>query len=705
MPFSGSPWYIELASDDGVLNGSRGGAVADYGSHFGVKATLYENQPLYMGNVAAVAHSLGDNPGRCLGGKFDRTYFELFDEDDEPVALERQVHFESWGWRETLTAPGYVVHATVLTLAEDAHLLLLDVRGKPGVKLRMRVYADERTKHIDRFNEYEGSTRSEASLEGERDELHIDRGFEAADPSMRHLHRVYRFSERIDDFRSSPGVEEYTFEVTTRPLQSRQVSVVLGWGLTEEQATERAAAAADIVGDDPDRAVRAVEDDWREFFAALPRPEGGQERQQVYRLANTALRMNLYAPRGDMPMWGAVPNKGHYNQFNGWDTGLHGIGYREWIDWNPSWIDQSRYTIAEQILLLQMRAAFPSGQIANFFLEDLTWEGPPVRFRGDDEPYECDPDAPVYNPLDGDAWAKPSVQGWAIWEIARRDPDADRRRRFLDEAYPVLTCHFEFWMREKDADSDGLVEVTHPSQTGWDDTPRLPRDNKAREAIDVNAWLALYADSLALIAKELGKADDADLWRERGANLAKHIEEHLWSEQLGGWQDRDGTAVDAPFRDVSTPVMWWPAFAGSVTDESHARRVIEEHLLDPERFYGRYPIPTVAYNDPAYNKEGHGRYAKGQEWQICTYASLVALERYGYPAEADEILDRTVAMMAQFGGVYEHYCTLDGWIGLGPEQVAERLPVVFQFGFQSSLIAQALLGRHKELPPAQDTAT
>lgn len=697
VPFSGSPWYIELAPDNGSISGSRGGAVADYGSHFGFKANLYENLPLYMGNVAAVAHSLGGSPARALGGKFDRSYFELLNEDDERVALERSVHFEPWGWTERLEAPGHVIDCTALIVSEDAHLLLLDIRGKPA-RLRMRVYADERTEHMDSFNEYEGSTQTDASFDEGRNELRVDRGFQSSDPSVGHIHRIYRFSEPITDFSRSPGVDEYSFEVTTAQLQGHKtVSVLLGWGLTEEQAAERTDAAAEIVDEHPHRAVSAVEHDWHEFFAALPRPKGGHREQKVYRLANAALRMNLYAPRGDMPMWGAVPNKGHYNSFFGWDTGLQGIGYREWVDWDPSWIDQSRYTIAEQQLLLQLRACHPSGQIPQWFYEDVTNAGEPVHFRGGDEPYACDPQAPVY--LNGRN--QPAVQGWAAWEVARGDPDVARRRRFLDEAYPVLTCNFEFWRREKDADSDGIVEYSQPGESGWDDTPRLPRDGKAREAVDASAWLGLNAESLARIAKELGKTADVSFWQEQASDLAKGIEETFWNEQFGGWQDRDGVTSDAPFQKFLTPAMWWPAFTGSVTDEAHAQRAIEEHLLDSKEFNGRFPIPSVAYNDPAYDSENDGRYWQGQIWLVCTYASLVALERYGYRAEADQILDRTVAMMDQFRGVYENYDALSGKIGVGPANSLTGTPAVFQFGWTAALISQALLGRHREVASAE----
>lgn len=691
VPFTGAPWYIELSAPPGrtgPINGTRGNPVSDYGSHFGFKANLWEHRPLYTGNETALAL-----PG--LSGKLDRSTFDVLDANGNVVKMNRHVRFESWGWRETLNGAGIIVNGTATTLTEDAFLLKLDIRVDRQVRLRFRVFADENTAlPVEGFRAVAKAGRTEASVNSQRNELLVSRNFETADKVSPKLYRAYRFSTPITEAANTAGEQSYSFDVVTNPFaKQREVSVVLGWGLSAEQARERSAAGQARVKEKPNAAVRAVERDWRDFFAALPQPRGGARERELYRLANTALRMTLYAPRGNMPVWGAVPAKARFTAWWPWDTPLQAIGYADWTGWNPSWIDQSKYSLAEQLLLIQMRAVKPSGQI--LLAEEST------TLRSDKEPFTCQTDYPSIT-TDTQRQQAP-VQGWVAWEVARRDPDRERARRFLNEAYPVLDCAFNYWFRVEDSDHDGLVEHSLKGKP-WDDTPRIPSTDKEPgdhtprgpwTAVDTNSFLSLWADSMASIAKEIGRFEDAPNWKLKADNLAAQIDRRLWDEDAGGWLDRFD---DQPIK-VKTPALWWLAFASNAVEKAKAKRVIEQHLLNPREFFGTYPVPTVAYNDPAYNHEGRGKYWQGQIWSIPFYVSLVALERHGYHAEAEILKNRIIAMTLKHGGLHENYDALTGEVGFAHRP----LPSVFQFAWTASLVNEMLLDRHRESPPGKRT--
>src|SRR5690348_11207622 len=91
VSFDGAPWYMEFApSPDGkTRNGVEGTPVSDYGSHFGVKANMWNDRPLYLANYSAV-------PG--LATKLDRSVFDVLDAGGSVIRLKRRVHFEPWGW-------------------------------------------------------------------------------------------------------------------------------------------------------------------------------------------------------------------------------------------------------------------------------------------------------------------------------------------------------------------------------------------------------------------------------------------------------------------------------------------------------------------------------------------------------------------------------------------------------------------------------
>jgi len=193
------------------------------------------------------------------------------------------------------------------------------------------------------------------------------------------------------------------------------------------------------------------------------------------------------------------------------------------------------------------------------------------------------------------------------------------------------------------------MQYSSAIESGWDDTPRytwfnLPTSNLGGfiprpgiDSVELNAWLHAYMETLADLSRKLQDTEGAQAWRRKAQGLAQRIESTLWSEMDKAWMDK---ARDGKFVQTLTPAVWFPAFLGVSRDEERIRSVIEEHLLNPEEFFGAYPIPTVAYNDPAYNHDGEGMYWRGQVWIVTAYSGLETLFRYGYEKEANELKQR-----------------------------------------------------------------
>src|SRR5207244_3887555 len=137
---------------------------------------------------------------------------------------------------------------------------------------------------------------------------------------------------------------------------------------------------------------------------------------------------------------GSVPSKAHFNFFFGWDTPLQSLQYAEWGRWRPPWIDQRRYSLAEQMLLMQLASELPNGQICITHDDSLVCPLPITQ---------------------------PPVQGWAAWEVARRDPSRARAQRFLAAAFHGLARFYRFWFRERDANLNGLPEFRAGLEYGW----------------------------------------------------------------------------------------------------------------------------------------------------------------------------------------------------------------------------------------------
>ena len=96
---------------------------------------------------------------------------------------------------------------------------------------------------------------------------------------------------------------------------------------------------------------------------------------------------------------------------------------------------------------------------------------------------------------------------WENWEVYR----ITRDRRFLEEMYPSGKAFYEWFLRNRDTDGDGLCEwggdavlesVRDAKVAVWDEVG----DPARFEALDLNCLLVQEARALAAAAAELGRA-------------------------------------------------------------------------------------------------------------------------------------------------------------------------------------------------------
>lgn len=80
----------------------------------------------------------------------------------------------------------------------------------------------------------------------------------------------------------------------------------------------------------------------------------------------------------------------------------------------------------------------------------------------------------------------------------------------------------------------------------------------------------------------------------------------LWNEHDGIFENR---YWDGRFSKRLSPTNFYPLHAGIPTTEQV--RMVHEHLLNPEEFWGKYVIPTTARNDPALQDQ---YYWRGDIW-------------------------------------------------------------------------------------------
>jgi neutral trehalase len=166
------------------------------------------------------------------------------------------------------------------------------------------------------------------------------------------------------------------------------------------------------------------------------------------------------------------------------------------------------------------------------------------------------------------------------------------------------------------------------------------------EAPDLNSYLCIQQQTLAKIAAAIGETEAAEMWNRRAEALAKRMIDILWDERAGVfWARHAGQRVN-----VLTPFNLFPLLTGQMPPEIAGRLVAR--LTDESQFWPRYPVPSVALNDPKYDPNKMWR---GPTWVNINYLLIEGLQKAGYPEIADDLRQRTLDLIGGKEDIYEYY--------------------------------------------------
>ena len=159
-----------------------------------------------------------------------------------------------------------------------------------------------------------------------------------------------------------------------------------------------------------------------------------------------------------------------------------------------------------------------------------------------------------------------------------------------------------------------LVERSRRLQ--YDSRAIIARYDEHVEDVLVNVF---YALSLRALARLTG--DDA--YQARAPRTERALIERCWDEDRGLFWDLAGPR-HTPLR-VSTWSSLAPLALPSLPEEI-ARRLIEEHLLHPQRYRAPYGIPSVSMEEPSFRAGWHlFRCWRGPSWINTVWLLVPAL--------------------------------------------------------------------------------
>ena len=397
----------------------------------------------------------------------------------------------------------------------------------------------------------------------------------------------------------------------------------------------------------PDWTIAAAAQRWHAWFAAAP--PVAPEHQAQYYYAWWIMRAGLISTRFYTTREAMTPSKIHYVGVWQWDAYFHALAYRH-VEMNLA-KDQLR------IVLDHQRA---DGMIPDAVHD----EGTVTRLTF---------------PIEADV-TKPPLLAWSAWKLYEIDGD----REFLDEIYEPIVRWNDWWFTHNDVDGNGLCEYQHPFSSGLDDSP-LWDDGMPVESPDLNTYLCLQQEALSKIARVIGEPHAAEEWARRADAMAARMVRWMWDEQAGlFWAShpRDGSRVK-----VRTPFNLFPLITGRLPGDIAARLVA--HLTDEREFWCKYPVPSVALNDPKFDPQVMWR---GPTWVNINYLLIEGLQRTGYADLARDLRARTLALLSAQPDIYEYYNPHTGAI---PPKAASL------FGWSSAVYIDLAIQAAKEKMKAE----
>lgn len=391
-----------------------------------------------------------------------------------------------------------------------------------------------------------------------------------------------------------------------------------------------------------------------------------------------------------------------------WDSAFIAIGLRH--------LDAER--AAEEIASL-LRGQWANGMIPNMIFNDASQ----YRFERESWRSWLSPYAPSEVATSG--ITQPPMIADAVVKVGEKLPK-EYRLEFYRHMYEPLVEYHTWMYAERDPHHEGLALQIHPYEVGLDNTPPwvrqlyehsrpwwialieklhlqkvvnflrrdtrrvnpgqrisslealllwdvvrrlrrkqyeidriLHRSDFCTQDITFNSIMVRNNAQLRAIASEIR----CKLPEELLANMKYSEEalEKLYDEPSGQYYSRDFITHKLILEPSIGTFM--PLYAGSITKERAAELV--KLLKNHRKYWLHNPVPSVPLDSEFFDSD---RYWQGPSWLNTNWLIIDGLERYGFQEEADELRNRSLAMVEK-SGPYEYFDPIDGH-GLGAANFA-----------------------------------
>lgn len=233
------------------------------------------------------------------------------------------------------------------------------------------------------------------------------------------------------------------------------------------------------------------------------------------------------------------------------------------------------------------------------------------------------------------------------------------------QAYDRLEKFLGYWETYRRG-PELLFKWMNGVESGVDNHPALlGLEDNSVEAVDASVYMYREYQAMRLIARRLGRDEEADSYRRKAELLREQINRHMWSDK-----DKIYYNIDTR-RGEMIRIKSWTGLVplwSDIPGPERAKALIETHVLNPEEFWLPYGIPSLAKDEAIYNQARKGLFGdytrtvsnwQGPVWVVANYIVMNGLLNHGYQRQAMELAERIARLLEEdikrTGRMHENY--------------------------------------------------
>lgn len=227
-------------------------------------------------------------------------------------------------------------------------------------------------------------------------------------------------------------------------------------------------------------------------------------------------------------------------------------------------------------------------------------------------------------PTKDEPMVNPPLFAWVEWRYYQISSDSSRFQKVL----PVLTKYYEWTEKNcRNEKGKGLFYITGLG-SGMDN---IPRNNVGKGAwIDYSSQQALAALYISKIAKILSDTKTQEIFLKKYSKIKTDINNLLWNDNTHFYYDLTESDILSSTMHIGA---FWTLLSKVCTYDNLPFMI--SHLKNPNEFWRPHLVPTLAANQPEYDKKGH--YWLGSVWAPTNYMLVKGLMANNQLALADSI--------------------------------------------------------------------